>query len=117
MACSAMSLRENDALAKVLTDVAPHNALCARLVAMPSPATQRGVWRTSVKQFRYNTRCNILILMSGEQCSSAGYHKVLKEDLRKLDVTFRGLLESVVSLPDDVEWTRPGDEIMRIWNR
>ena len=45
-------------------------------------------------------------------CYAAGQRKIFKEDLHKLDVTFRRLLLSVVGPPGGVAWTRPWHEIL-----
>ena len=47
---------------------------------------------------------------------AAGHRKIFKEDLHKLDVTFRRLLRSVVGPPGGMDWTRPWHEILHVWN-
>ena len=54
--------------------------------------------------------------MSPVACYAAAHRKIFKENLTKLDVTFRRLLRSVVGPPGDVDWTQPWHEILHVWN-
>ena len=55
-------------------------------------------------------------VVSPVACYAAGHRTIFKEDLHKLDVTFRRLLRSVVGPPGSMDWSRPWHEILHVWN-
>ena len=51
-------------------------------------------------------------VVSRVACYATGLQKILRDDLRKLDLVFRCLLGSVVGAPGQMDWTRPWHEIL-----
>ena len=55
-------------------------------------------------------------VVSSTVCFSSGHRTIYKDQLLKLDVSFRKLCRSIVAPPSDTDWSLEWHDILHQWN-